>query len=283
MVATSNEETAMAAATKKLRYQPHPMLAREKNTMAKIAETTGKTFAQWVELARKKGIADKWTLKQWLMKEHGHLSMNADWIVHAVLSNDPLDYDLPEPMVDALYSGPREALRPLHELVVDAALALGKDVIVTACKTMVPIYRKHVFAELSPVEGGVQVRLALGDVKEGGRLERGDARTPGERLTHRVVLTSPKEVNAEFRKWLAKAYEAGADKMERPAGEIQVPPDLAKGLKDSSPAATTWASCTPAMQRDFIEWIVTAKQEETRARRVAQAIQRLASGKRRAY
>ncbi len=273
----------MPAATKKPRYQPHPMLAREKNTMAKLAETTGKTFAQWVELARKKGITDKWTLKQWLMKEHGHVSMNADWIVHSALSIDVTDYDVPEPLVDALYSGPKEALRPLHEKVVDAALELGKDVIVTACKTMVPIYRKHVFAELAPVEGGVQVRLALGDTKEGGRLERGDARTPGERLTHCVVLRSPKEVDAEFRKWLARAYELGAEKMEHAVGEAEPPPDLAKALRSSSPAAQTWDTCTPAMRHDFIEWVVSAKAEETRARRVAQAIQRLASGKRRAY
>lgn len=273
----------MATATKKPRYQPHPMLAREKNTMAKLAESTGKTFAQWVELSRKKGVTDKWTLKQWLMKEHGLLSMNADWVVHAALSNDVTDYDLPEPLVDALYSGPREALRPLHEKVVDAALALGKDVIVTACKTMVPIYRKHVFAELAPVEGGVQVRLALGDLKEGGRLERGDARTPGERLTHQVILRGPKEVDAEFRKWLARAYELGAERMEHAVGEAEPPADLAKALKSSSPAAQTWDTCTPAMRRDFIEWIVSAKQEETRARRVTQTIQKLAAGKKRAY
>lgn len=271
----------MLAATKRVRYQPHPMLARNRNTMRKIAETTGKTFEQWVDIARKKGFTNKWALKQWLMKQHGHSSINADWIVQAALSNEPANYDDPETLVDALYSGPREALRPLHEKIVDAVLALGDDVIVTACRTMVPVYRKHLFAELAPVEGGVQVRLALGEEKPSGRLERGDGRNRGERLTHRIVVRSVNEVDAELCKWLAKAYEVGAEKMTRPTGKVEVPPDLAKRLKESAPAAETWKACTPAMRRDFVAWIVSAKQEETRERRVAQVIQTLASGKKR--
>jgi len=37
----------------------------------------------------------------------------------------------------------------------------------------------------------------------------------------------------------------------------------------------------PGQQREYVEWIVEAKQPATRARRLAQAVQWLAEGKRR--
>ena len=64
--------------------------------------------------------------------------------------------------------------------------------------------------------------------------------------------------------------------------EPDVPPDLRAALATAEPKARAiWEDITPIARRDWIHWILSAKQAETRARRVANACSMLASGKRR--
>lgn len=63
--------------------------------------------------------------------------------------------------------------------------------------------------------------------------------------------------------------------------EQKVPPDLRKALAANPKAKALWSGLTPIARRDFISWIASAKQPETRRRRVESMGSRLASGKRR--
>ena len=64
--------------------------------------------------------------------------------------------------------------------------------------------------------------------------------------------------------------------------EPRVPADLRKALAAASPGARkVWSDITPIARRDWIHWIVSAKQAETRARRIRTACDMLATGKRR--
>lgn len=64
--------------------------------------------------------------------------------------------------------------------------------------------------------------------------------------------------------------------------EPTVPADLRKALAGaSSKARALWSDITPNARRDWIHWITSAKQEETRARRIKNACSMLAVGKRR--
>lgn len=63
--------------------------------------------------------------------------------------------------------------------------------------------------------------------------------------------------------------------------ETKVPPDLRKALAGSPKAKALWSDITPTARRDWIQWIVSAKQAETRARRISNACDMLAGGKRR--
>ena len=63
--------------------------------------------------------------------------------------------------------------------------------------------------------------------------------------------------------------------------EIRVPMDLRKALETAPPAQDLWAQITPMARRDWILWVSSAKQEETRRRRIENACDMLASGKRR--
>lgn len=73
----------------------------------------------------------------------------------------------------------------------------------------------------------------------------------------------------------------------RPKREVRrkpppkAPPDLLAALRNNSRAATFYATLTPGKQREYVEWLLEAKQAATRARRLAQAVEWLAGGKQR--
>jgi hypothetical protein len=64
--------------------------------------------------------------------------------------------------------------------------------------------------------------------------------------------------------------------------EPKVPADLRKALAVAAPRARAlWSDITPNARRDWIHWIISAKQRETRVRRIKNACSMLAAGKRR--
>jgi uncharacterized protein YdeI (YjbR/CyaY-like superfamily) len=58
-------------------------------------------------------------------------------------------------------------------------------------------------------------------------------------------------------------------------------PDLKKALSANEAAELKWKDLTPIARRDFMSWIESAKQAETRARRIGKACSMLLAGKRR--
>ena len=63
--------------------------------------------------------------------------------------------------------------------------------------------------------------------------------------------------------------------------EPTIPADLRKALAAAPKARVLWEEITSNARRDWIHWISSAKQEETRARRIKNACSMLAAGKRR--
>jgi hypothetical protein len=63
--------------------------------------------------------------------------------------------------------------------------------------------------------------------------------------------------------------------------EPRVPAELRKALAAAPKARALWSDITPIARTDWIHWITSAKQRETRARRVENACAMLAAGKRR--
>ena len=67
-----------------------------------------------------------------------------------------------------------------------------------------------------------------------------------------------------------------------PAGkEPRVPTDLRKALAVAPKAKAQWSDLTTIARRDFVSWIESAKQQETRKRRIERACSMLTAGKRR--
>lgn len=68
---------------------------------------------------------------------------------------------------------------------------------------------------------------------------------------------------------------------KHPKPEIAMPDDLRSALDAAPEAAKHFASFPPGAQREYIEWVVDAKQPATRAKRIGQAVEWCADGKRR--
>ncbi len=63
--------------------------------------------------------------------------------------------------------------------------------------------------------------------------------------------------------------------------EPTIPADLRKALAAAPQARALWSDITPVARRDWIHWITSAKQPETRTRRIDNACSMLVAGKRR--
>ena len=63
--------------------------------------------------------------------------------------------------------------------------------------------------------------------------------------------------------------------------EIPLPDDFAAALASAPEAKAILDGFAPGQRREYLEWITGAKQEATRQRRIAQAIEWLAEGKKR--
>jgi hypothetical protein len=63
--------------------------------------------------------------------------------------------------------------------------------------------------------------------------------------------------------------------------EPRVPTDLRRALATAPKARALWFDITPIARRDWIHWITSAKRPETRVRRIGNACEMLAAGKRR--
>jgi hypothetical protein len=111
--------------------------------------------------------------------------------------------------VDAMYAGARAPLRPLHDALEELALSLGPDIRLCPGKTIVPIYRRHVIAQIKPAtRTRIDFGLALGGLKGKGRLAETGGFAKRDRITHRISVTGMADLDAELRDWLRRAYEA---------------------------------------------------------------------------
>ena len=66
-----------------------------------------------------------------------------------------------------------------------------------------------------------------------------------------------------------------------PKPEIPVPQDFAAALREAPAATAFFDGLAPSHRREYLEWITEAKRDDTRARRIAQALEWLGEGKRR--
>lgn len=118
--------------------------------------------------------------------------------------------------------------------------------------------------------------LVLGAAAEGA-----NAMGYRDKITSVADLPSKSAFRAHVRKAMA-LNEAGIT-VERPVRErkpeIVVPADFAAAVKKNKKAQGTFDKFSPSHRREYIEWVIEAKTDATRAKRLQQTVEWLAEGK----
>ena len=87
-----------------------------------------------------------------------------------------------------------------------------------------------------------------------------------------VIILTPRIATREA----GKAIPRSSPKAESP-----MPQDFAAALAKAGGARGFWDGFTDSQRRDYLDWITSAKQDATRARRIATAAEWIGDGKRR--
>lgn len=123
-----------------------------------------------------------------------------------------------------------------------------------------------------------------------GRLTRiGDL--PGKRELSKLLKQAMALIDARGKKTTGKpaankapagrtaTSDGPASKTRAPKPPVVIPDDLAAAFKKNAKARATYAAFSVSQQREYVEWIESAKREQTRSSRVAQAVEWMADGK----
>lgn len=123
-----------------------------------------------------------------------------------------------------------------------------------------------------------------------GRLTKvGDL--PGKRELSKLLKQAMALIDARGKKTTGKpaankapagrtaTSDVPASKTRAPKPPVVIPDDLAAAFKKNAKARATYAAFPVSQQREYVEWIESAKREQTRSSRVAQAVEWMAEGK----
>ena len=199
-------------------YSVHPAVLMTQKWVASLKEKTGRSLDEWVALVKESGPASQKQQLEWLKKEYKLGTNTASWILEhctgkAGKMEEPEVYlRQAEEYVEKMFSGPKAMLRPLYDKLLTLGLSMGKDVKACPCETIVPLYRKHVFAQIKPAtQKRIDMGFALGALKGEGRLTETGGFAKKDRITHRIAVSVPADIDDEVKRWMRVAYEGDAD------------------------------------------------------------------------
>jgi Domain of unknown function (DUF5655)/Domain of unknown function (DUF4287) len=195
-------------------YSVHPAVAMVAKWKEELPEKTGRSLEEWIALTKKSGPVTEKDRREWLKKEHKLGFYSTSWIAERAggkgTEEDSAESYLKfaDKWVEAQYSGPRAALRPFYEQLLKLGLSLGKDVKACTGKTIVPLYRDHVFAQIKPsTNTRIDLGLTLGNMKTPKRRIDTGGYAKKDRITRRIEIKSKSDIANELEQWMKKAYE----------------------------------------------------------------------------
>lgn len=178
--------------------------------LANIEKRTGKTLAELTKIVKGSGLSKHGELVAMLKTKHGMGHGDANTLVHTVLKSDGQSAAAAaglsgDQVLDGLYTGPKAALRPIHDKVLAAMKKLGAFEEAPK-KTYVSYRRKKQFAMVGPATNTrVEVGLNVKGLKAHPRLVDQGA---GKMCNYVVKVTDATEVDAELLGWIKAAYDS---------------------------------------------------------------------------
>jgi hypothetical protein len=171
-----------------------------------IETKTGQTLAQLRAVINKSGLAKHGEVRAMLIERYGLGYGDANTLAHAAKAEPAATTATADPL-DAIYSGNKAGLRPLHELVMARIKDFGEFEIAPK-KAYLSLRRKKQFAMLGPAtQTQIEVGLNAKDLAADPRLK---ALPPGGMCAYAVRLSAASEVDAKLVGWLRTAFDAAA-------------------------------------------------------------------------
>jgi hypothetical protein len=175
-----------------------------------IEKKTGKSLDELVQLVKTSGLAKHGEIRDMLKRDLGLGHGDANTLTHTALKSDGASAaaekgQTPDDVVDELYAGPKAALRPIHDRLMEEIRNFG-DFEVSPKKTYVSLRRKKQFAMIGPAtKTQVEVGLNMKDVEPTDRLQQ---LPPKGMCDYKVRLADAAEVDAEMVGWIRRAYDS---------------------------------------------------------------------------
>jgi hypothetical protein len=203
-------------AKRKSAWDVHPSVPMYERAIATLKEKTGRSLEEWLDAIEREGPATERERRVWLKAEHGLGTNYSWWIAERSVGKggdgDPAAYlKAADEFVERMVGGPKAALRPAFDALVRMVRSMGRDVKVCPAQTIVPAYRNHVFAQIRPAtRARIDFGLALRDTPTPARLVDTGGFAKKDRITRRIAISSPAEVDDEVRHWTKVAYDMDA-------------------------------------------------------------------------
>ena len=144
------------------------------------------------------------------------------------------------------------------------------------------LYRGEILATVAAFKQHATFGFWRGSQVVGEGREKLDAMGQFGRLRSVADLPEPETLKDLIKKAMELA-DSGVKPVRNKTvkGELRVPEDLAAALAGNEAASATFAGFPPGSRREYVEWVTQAKRPETRAKRIAEAVEWMAEGKRR--
>jgi predicted transport protein len=176
--------------------------------LANIEKRTGKSLAELTAIVKRSGLEKHGELVAMLKSSLGMGHGDANTLVHTVRQSAgpaAVQGASAGEVLDGLYTGPKAALRPIHDRLMSAIRKFG-EFEEAPKKTYVSYRRKKQFATIGPATNTrVEVGLNMKGVTANERLEQLPA---GQMCNYKVKLTDAAQVDAELIAWIRTAYDA---------------------------------------------------------------------------
>jgi hypothetical protein len=174
---------------------------------AGLERDTGKSLDEWVKIAKRCPETEPRRRVAWLREKHGLGANRAAQVLSAAFASGP-SWDEPDALLGQLWKD--KAGRAIYEAVAKRVRKEFPGAVIGPRKTFVSFSRKIQFAAILPAkEGKAELGLPL-PVTASKRLTPMKKRPWAEKHTAILVLSSPKEVDAEVSRLLKLAWEKGA-------------------------------------------------------------------------
>ncbi len=203
---------------RKTLYSVHPGVAMVQKWIGELKGKTGRSLDEWLKHIDKEGPAIEAERRAWLKEKHGLGTNSASWLAERSVGRTDSWDDTPDGYlkqadhyVKEMFAGKKAALKPIYDALLELGLGIAKDVKACPCQTIVPLYRNHVFAQIKPTTNTrIDIGFALKNAKAKGRLIDTGGFAKKDRITHRIPITSVKEIDPEVKRWLKIAYDLDA-------------------------------------------------------------------------